>query len=148
MNAYRNVTYNFRIADLDGNNKIQRSLQKLSYPAKNFGYYSIVNDQFLTANQQKTVGDLCFQQYVSFYQLSVTSVLTNDSVQSVKAYPVNDVTTATGIPGYGYSFDNNLIGYDWKSFNGSTFIIELVAYFVIDKTIINGKWYSPDLWLC
>ncbi|HNC33041.1 MAG TPA: hypothetical protein PLZ26_02915, partial [Bacteroidia bacterium] len=129
-----NATYNFRIADLDGSNEIQRSLQKLSYPAKNFGYYSIANDQFLDREPTKDSWDLCFQQYVDhFINYKVTGVLTNDSVQSVKAYPVNDVTTATDA-GYGYSFDNNLIGYDWKSFNGSTFVIEdSVAYFVIDK---------------
>lgn len=48
-----NATYNFRIADLDGSNEIQRSLQKLSYPAKNFGYYSIANDQFLDREPTK-----------------------------------------------------------------------------------------------
>jgi hypothetical protein len=134
-----NATYNFRIADLDGSNEIQRSLQKLSYPAKNFGYYSIANDQFLDREPTKDSWDLCFQQYVDhFINYKVTGVLTNDSVQSVKVYPVNDVTTATDA-GYGYSFDNNLIGYDWKSFNGSTFVIEdSVAYFVIDKNY--HKW--------
>ena len=134
-----NATYNFRIADLDGSNEIQRSLQKLSYPAKNFGYYSIANDQFLDREPTKDSWDLCFQQYVDhFINYKVTGVLTNDSVQSVKAYPVNDVTTATDA-GYGYSYENNLIGYDWKAFNGSTFVIEdSVAYFVIDKN--NHKW--------
>ncbi|HMY63087.1 MAG TPA: hypothetical protein PLI92_02235, partial [Bacteroidia bacterium] len=86
-----NATYNFRIADLDGSNEIQRSLQKLSYPAKNFGYYSIANDQFLDREPTKDSWDLCFQQYVDhFINYKVTGVLTNDSVQSVKAYPVND----------------------------------------------------------
>lgn len=133
IESLSNSTYNFRYADLDGSNEVLRSFNKLNYPGKNFGYYSIQNDQYLDREPLKQDWDLSFAQYVDhFINYKVTGVLTNDSVQAVKAYPV-DAATATDA-GLTYSFDNNIIGYDWKSFNGTTYVVaDSTVYFVIDR---------------
>ncbi len=138
IESLSNSIYNFRFADLDGSNEVQRQLMKLNYTGKNFGYYSIQNDQFLDREPLKQTWDLSFAQYVDhFITYKVTGVLTNDSVQTVKAYPV-DVTSATD-GGLTYSFDNNIIGYDWKSFNGASYVMaDSTVYFVIDRQL--HKW--------
>ncbi len=142
IESLANAIYTFHVADLDGTNEIIRQFQKVNYTGKNFGYYSIQNDQFIDREPVKYNWDLCFQQYWSINPISykVTGVLTNDSVQVVKAYPVNDVTTADDA-GLTNSFDNNVIGYDWKTydFNSNSFVIsDSTVYFVIDRNA--GKW--------
>jgi hypothetical protein len=134
-----NSIYTFRYADLDGSNEQQRQLYKQNYTGKNFGYYSIQNDMFYDREPLKYAWDLCFQQYVDhIINYKVSGVLTNDSVQTIKAYPV-DVAAATDA-GYSYSFENNLIGYNWKTFNGVSFDVDdSTVYFVIDRSG-GHKW--------
>jgi hypothetical protein len=139
IESLANAVYQFRYANLDGSNEQIRQFQKLNFPGKNFGYYSIVNDVFLDREPLKNTWDLCFQQYVDhLINYKVTGILTNDSVQSLKAYPVNDPATATDA-GYNYAYENNIIGYNWKTFNGASFVIEdSTVYFVIDRNA--HKW--------
>lgn len=133
IESLSNAIYNFRYADLDGSNEVQRQFSKLNYNGKNFGYYSILNDQFIDREPLKQTWDLSFAQYVDhIITYKVTGVLTNDSVRAVKAYPV-DAATATDA-GLSYSYDNNIIGYDWKSFNGASYTLaDSTVYFVIDR---------------
>jgi hypothetical protein len=136
-----NATYDFRFADVDGSNEQFRQFVKLSYAGKNFGYYSVQNDLFIDREPNKYTYDLIFSQYLAVNPIvyKVAGVLSNDSVQAVKAYPV-DVTYATDA-GLVYSNFSNIIGYDWKSydFNTNTWTIaDSTVYFVIDKN--NNKW--------
>ncbi len=136
-----NATYDFRFADVDGSNEQFRQFVKANYAGKNFGYYSLQNDVFIDREPLKNTFDLIFSQYLSVNPIvyKVTGVLSNDSVQAVKAYPV-DVNTASDA-GLGYSFFSNVIGYDWKSYDFQTntwTIADSTVYFVIDKN--NNKW--------
>ncbi len=142
IESLANAVYTFHVADLDGSNEIVRQCTKATYAGKNFGYYSIQNDMFSDREPNKYTWDLCFQQYWSINPISykVTGVLSNDSVQLVKAYPVNDVSTATDA-GLTYTSDNNVIGYDWKTydFNTNTYLIaDSTVYFAIDRNA--GVW--------
>lgn len=136
-----NAIYDFRFADVDGSNEQFRQFAKANYAGKNFGYYSVQNDLFIDREPNKYTYDLIFSQYLSVNPIvyKVTGVLSNDSVQSVKAYPVDVATVADA--GLGYSFFSNIIGYDWKTydFGSNTWTIaDSTVYFIIDKN--NNKW--------
>ena len=136
IQSLQNSTYNFVFANIDGTNEVTAALNKLNYTGKNFGYYSIANEMELDREPNKYIWDLSFAQYMATtpFVYKVTGVLLNDSVQAVKAYPV-DVATVTP---WGYTFSNvtSTIGYDWKSFdinNNVWAIADSLVYFVYDK---------------
>lgn len=141
IQSLQNNTYFFAYADVDGSNEVNTTLSKQNFQGKNFGYYSIANGVETDREPNKYLWDLTFAQYMATtpFIYKVTGVLSNDSVQAVKAYPV-DVNTVTPW-GYTYSFHINTIGNDWKSFDFNTnswAIADSLAYFVYDR--------SGDLW--
>lgn len=130
-------SYTFRLADLDGSNEIERSLQKSAYPEKNFGYYSIANDAFLDREPIRYNWDLLFTQYSAiipnFGGYPSTGVLLNNGVKAAKVYPVNDTETFNDHESATFRSEINGIGYGWKSINMSTFqwdIADSTVYFV------------------
>ena len=136
IQSLQNSTYFFAYADIDGTNEVNATLNKTGYAGKNFGYYSIANGVELDREPNKYLWDLTFTQYMATtpFVYKVTGVLSNDSIQAVKAYPI-DLTTVTP---WGYTFSSyiNTIGYDWKSFdfNNNIWSIEdSLAYFVYDR---------------
>src|SRR5688572_7128673 len=142
IQSLQNSTYFFAYADIDGTNVVNASLNKTNFSGKNFGYYSIVNNAELDREPVKYLWDLTFMQYMATtpFVYKVSGVLANDSVQAVKAYPV-DLSTVTP---WGYTFSSHIstIGYDWKSFdfNNNLWTIEdSVAYFVYDRGGILWK---------
>jgi Secretion system C-terminal sorting domain len=136
IQALQNSTYFFVYADVDGTNEVTTSLNKQNYAGKNFGYYSIANGVELDREPNKYLWDLTFAQYMATtpFVYKVTGVLSNDSVQAVKAYPV-DLATVTP---WGYTFSQhiNVIGNDWKyyDFNNNVWTIEdSILYYVYDR---------------
>jgi len=141
IQALQNGTYFFAYADLDGTNEVNATLDKLAFAGKNFGYYSIINGVTLDREPNKYLWDLTFQQYMATTPIvyKVTGVLANDSVQTVKTYPV-DVNTVTpwGAP-FNYTICN--IGYNWKTFDFGTntwAIEDSTVYFVYGRP--GGLW--------
>jgi hypothetical protein len=141
IQSLANATYYFAYADVDGTNEINATLSKSAFPGKNFGYYSIINNTSLDREPNKYLWDLTFMQYVATtpFVYKVSGVLANDSVATVKTYPV-DAATVTP---WGAPFNNHIgnIGYDWKSydFNNNIWAIEdSVVYFVYGKP--GGLW--------
>lgn len=137
IQALQNSTYFFVYADVDGTNEVTTSLNKQNYAGKNFGYYSIANGAELDREPNKYLWDLTFAQYMATtpFVYKVTGVLSNDSVQAVKAYPV-DLGTVTP---WGYTFSQhiNVIGNDWKyyDFNNNVWTIEdSILYYVYDRS--------------
>ncbi len=136
IQSLQNNTYFFAYADLDGTNEVNTTLNKQNFQGKNFGYYSIIDGMELDREPNKYLWDLTFAQYMATtpFIYKVTGVLSNDSIQAVKAYPV-DVATVTPW-GYNYSWYINTIGNDWKSFdfnNNAWSIEDSLAYFVYDR---------------
>jgi hypothetical protein len=137
IQSLQNSIYTFVYADIDGSNEVTATLNKTNYAGKNFGYYSIINNAELDREPNKYTWDLTFEQYMAVtpFVYKVTGVLLNDSVQGVKAYPV-DVNTVSPW-GYGFSYHINTIGYDWKyyDFGNNAWVIEdSIVYFVYDRS--------------
>lgn len=130
--------YAFRHADLNGANEVSATITKADYTDKNFVYYSITNDAILDREPNNTSWDLVFTKYVSEVapgmNYGVTGVLSNNGVHIREASGV-DPNAANF---YDFSVDSviNVIGYDWKSFNMTTFNYDIapdLSYFVQDQ---------------
>ena len=131
--------FTFHYADLDGSNLVETSVSKSNYAGKNFGYYSLQNNVSLDREPLANSWDLLFTKYVvdlgGGYLYGVTGVLANAGIQVAQANSVNNVLTESW---QGHSFDDNIgtIGWDWKSFNMTTFAYEIedsLVYFIEDE---------------
>ncbi len=136
LQSLQNNTYYFTYADLDGTNEVNASLSKQNFTGKNFGYYSIVNGVEIDREPNKYLWDITFEQYMATtpFVYKVTGVLSNDSVQAVKAFPVDVATVSPW--GYTFSYYTSTIGYDWKTYDFGTngWVIEdSTVYFVYDR---------------
>lgn len=131
--------YTFRYAELGGANLVTATLTKSNYADKNFGYYSILNGTTVDREPLTSSWDLLFTKYVTMLAPNtpypVTGVLAHPDVRVAQVNNVSDPYTESHIgPTYGHYI--NIIGYDWKSFNMSTFqydIEDSLVYFVQDQ---------------
>ncbi len=136
--------YSFRHADLDGSNEVSQTVTKGDYTGKSFVYYSIVNDQLIDREPANDSWDIVFTKYMGYLNppgtfYNVTGVLSNEGVH---------VRQADGVDPSMADYNNftvdsviDVIGHDWKTFNGGTFTYDIapdVSYFVED---LDG-----DLW--
>lgn len=138
-----NGTYYFRHADLDGSNETLDTLIKSDFANKYFGYFSIVNHTTINREPDYNAWDLVFTQYLSLtpYIYKVAGVLSNDSVQVAKAYPVDVNTITYNNSGLNYRYAINTIGYDWKVYDPGTntwTIEDSLVYFVNDRN--SNMW--------
>jgi hypothetical protein len=138
-----NSIYEFKYANIDGSNEMSKTIAKADYTDKNFGYYSIANNAATNREPLSSNWDITFTQYTAFIPMAynVTGVLANKGVEVAKAYPVSDAVNYSNYNAHTFATAINTIGYDWKSFNNTTFMYELadsLVYFVKDK--------SGDIW--
>ena len=136
-------TYNFKYANLDGSNEVVTSVSKTAYNTKNFGYYSIQNETELDREPTSSNWHIVFTKYVtklgSGTMYGVTGVLSNKDIQIAKAENVD----VNNVDHNSHSFVSpiNSIGYNWKSFNMSSFSYDIqdsLCYFV--KDISENIW--------
>ena len=129
--------YEFKYANIDGTNEVVTSVSKSNYTSKNFGYYSITNNNELDREPTSSSWHILFTKYVTeIYpgmNYGVTGVLTNKNIEVAKAENVdlNNVSHS----GYSFSSQINTIGYDWKSYNMNSFsydITDSLCFFVKD----------------
>jgi hypothetical protein len=142
IQSLQNNTYYFAYADVDGSNEVNTTLNKLNFPDKNFGYYSIINNTTVDREPVKYNWDVTFMQYMAVtpFIYKVTGVLSNDSVYAAKAYPVDVNTVSYGSQNFSYYI--NTIGYDWKAYDFNTnawLIQDSTAYFIYDR---NGALWK------
>ena len=143
--------YTFKYANIDGSNEVVTSLSKDDFEGKNFGYYSMMNNTTLDLEPLSSDWDIVFTKYMTEVGASgmpylVTGILHNKDVETAQIENVG-FTEADE-----YVYDNNLysssintIGYDWKSFDMSTFtylIVESLYYFVSDQ---NGNIWKLEM---
>lgn len=139
-------TYTFKYADLDGSNEMQGTLSKTAYSNKSFVGYSFASNSVVDREPAKGSWDLLFTKYFAavapgvYYP--VTGVLTAPGVSTAirTGVPVLDDSYAS------LSFEDSLgaIGYNWKSFNMTTFSYDIpdsVVYFVQDANFEIQKLY-------
>lgn len=128
-------------ADLNGANEITTTITKSNYSDRNFVYYDVLNDVIVNREPMNTSWDIVFTNYVlelaPGYFGGVTSVLHNDGVVVSR---VSGVPTASAVPS---SWDTTIatIGYDWKSFNSTTF-----TYDIVDSLCYFVQLESGDVW--
>ncbi len=131
-------TYNFKYANIDGSNEVITSISKSAYSTKNFGYYSIENETEIDREPLSTNWEILFTKYVtqlgSGTMYGVTGVLTNKDIKIAKAenVDVNNVNHSS----YSFTTPINSIGYNWKSFNMSSFSYDIqdsLCYFIKDN---------------
>lgn len=137
--------FSFTWADLDGTNEQVGSLARNAYPGKNFAYYSLATNSALDLEPAAADWDLIFTKYIGYVTVPfptwypVVGVLQN---RLVEALQVDGVPSASAdYWGQPFSADMNVIGYDWKNFNQTTFQWEYVAdrtYFVQDR--VGNIW--------
>ncbi len=102
-------------------------------PTHSFNYYSLQNDQQMLAAPEDTAWDLVFTRYTTdlgggTYYL-VSGCLHKAGIEIAE----NDEPTGASVDlsGLNYSSEMNIIGYDWKSFNGSGFDIDTEKAFYV-----------------
>lgn len=144
MESLASGVYTFKHADLDGANEISATVTKGNFSDKNFAYYSIQNNQVLDREPANNTWDIVFTKYVGelgpgvFYGL--TGVLSNKGTYVKEA---NGIAPSLAVHS-DYTVDSviNVIGWDWKSFNTSTFSYDIVSdlsYFIQDQA--GNVWH-------
>jgi hypothetical protein len=126
-----------RVADLDGQNDTEFTVDRSGQSSKNWLYYDIDGGQLINNEPDKTDYDLVFEKYEGLLApgvyYPVTGVRLNRNVMGarVAGLPPNeaDYNTVT------LTDDITTIGHDWKSFGGMGFVLDdSVSYFVQDQT--------------
>lgn len=119
--------YTFKYADLEGNNEVTQTVEKAAFPGKTLAYYSFTDEEVLDLEPDNW--DLLFTRYVTplddgagnLLDYLVTGVLLNSGVKVAVADGIDPETVS--YQDYVEAFEDTLttIGYDWKSFDLSTF---------------------------
>ena len=126
-----NDEYTFKYADLDGSNEVNSIVSKTNYTSKNFVYYSIDQNSILDREPNSTDWDITFTKYITPVQgtpYGVTGVLSNSGVQVAQVDNVPDPNSYSDYLQHTMTSEINIIGYDWKSFDMSTFSYSVEPY--------------------
>ena len=126
-----NDEYTFKYANLDGTSEINTSVSKLNYIDKNFIYYSLDQNSVLDREPNSIDWDITFTKYITPVQgmpYGVTGVMSNDGVQVAQVDNLPDPNSYSDYSQHSMSTEINTIGYDWKSFDMSTFSYSVEPY--------------------
>jgi hypothetical protein len=137
IDALANGIYSFTYANIDGTNTQTGTIDKSTYAGKNFGYYNLSTNTALDREPASATWDFTFTKYITFLPTpyGVTGLLSNKGVTVAQANGIANVATYNNYSAHTFTKQINEIGYDWKYFNGSAFVIEdSLVYFVKDKT--------------
>ena len=133
--------YYFKHANLDGTDEVSQSIAKADYSDRNYVYYSITNDQVINREPETGSWDIVFTRYVSEiipdFFLTVTGAFSNKGIEVAQANGVEDPFEYEDFESQSFETDINVIGYDWKSFNETTFqwsIVDELCYFIKDNS--------------
>ncbi len=125
----------FRFAEIDGSNETSVNFDKSTYTGKNFGYYSIQNEEEIDREPDSDTWDIVFTKYIGLFDAetywSLTGAMHNNNVTTAMADDV-DVSTALWSD---YDMTDSIarIGWDWKWFNFTALEYEIIedrCYFV------------------
>lgn len=147
VNGFSSSTnsFSFTWSDLDGSNEQTNSLNRSTFAGRNFGYVSLTNNTVFDREPATNTWDLLFTKYMAFVPFPVPSMYPVAGVLQNADIPVQRVDDVT-IDFTDWSagtFSNaiNRIGFDWKSFNQTTFQWEYVTdrvHFVQDR--VGNIW--------
>lgn len=138
--------YHLIYSDLDGSNEVTTEISKSEYVTKNFVYFSFDTNEVIDLEPESNTWDLVFTKYIATLdggiQYGVTGVLLNNGVEAGKVTDgstINQVKEST----HTYEMNSNIssIGFDWKTFQFSTF-----TYSIADSLIFVIKDQNDMLW--
>ncbi|MCB9261205.1 MAG: T9SS type A sorting domain-containing protein [Flavobacteriales bacterium] len=137
-------TYTFVIANVDGTNKITQTLKKTDYTGRNFAYYSIVNDAFLDREPDAVSWDFVFTKYVApidaggqIINYPVYGVKLNKNTENAQRDGLDVTSNDTSFLDWNTNITE--IGYDWKSWNGTSYDITPDQVFFV-RTQAGAVW--------
>ena len=126
-----NGEYTFKYANFDGSNEINATVSKANYSDKNFFYYSLDQNSILDREPNSVDWDITFTKYITPVQgmpYGVTGVLSNDGVRVAQADNIPDPNSYNDYSQHPMMTEINSIGYDWKTFNMSSFSYSIEPY--------------------
>jgi hypothetical protein len=134
-------TYTFQYANLDGTGLQNATFDKSGYTGKNYGYYSLQNNAALNREPLSANWDLVFTQYTTFIPsaYTVTGVLANKGVMVAKVSGLPNAGTYTNYGAATFNREMNTIGYNWKTFTGTTYVTQ-------DSLVYFVKPVNGDIW--
>lgn len=131
-------SYNFKYANLDNSSLTSESILLSTYTSKNYFYYSLDNGTVIDREPASADWDFVATKYLApqpqggYY--ASTGVLMNKGMK-VREARTMDVTTAVWSD-YAEIEEVDVIGFDWKEFNMSTYVYDIesdLSYFITDK---------------
>jgi hypothetical protein len=121
-----NYFYSIISANLDNSDMDTAVVVKQIYNTKNFIYYSFVNQQIIDREPVSGDWDLLFTKYygsVSGQMYPLTGTLHNIGVKVAQADGIADPANYQDYSTHPFQTAINNIGSDWKTFNGSAYVI-------------------------
>lgn len=128
--------YTIRYANLDNSEEQRAEINKADFVGRNFGYYSLSENQTVDVEPDTDTWDLVFSKYIGLVGQNadlpypVTGIRVNRGLEVAKA---EDVDVETVKPD-AYEFEDNIsgIGHDWKRFDLSEgwILQDRLSYFV------------------
>ncbi len=131
--------YNFKFSSWDGSAwsaDTNVSLPNTNNPNNIFNYYSLQNESEVIAEPGSSDWDFVFRKYDTFLNppgqyYNVTGVLHNPNIEIAE----NDEPSGMHAnPDLTFSDDINTIGYNWKAFGGTGFVVDSDKAFYIKYT--------------
>jgi hypothetical protein len=128
--------YSFRFADMLGNNTNEQIVSNMdvSTSKANYVYYSLQDNTKLDREPDAATWDLVFTKWVdNGINYTVTGVLQNIGVKAIDL-TVGNPPVITYTDG-DFISDINTIGYDWKSFNGTSYDVPTNRVFIVKDNL-------------
>ncbi len=138
--------YQFRYANLDNSEEMEKEYNLMDYVTKNFVYYSITNDELIDREPNKESWDILWTKYIGAQPQGgvypVTGILSNINIANNRFHPVSpDYTDWFTVP---VDTTKSGIGWNWKKFDFGTLqykIVDSLVFFVTNKNADVYKLY-------
>ena len=137
-------TYEFKYANLDGSNEVAANVPASNYSNKRFIYYSLNQDLTIDREPELSSWDITFTRYITPVQgipYGVTGALTNQGIKIADVANIPSPFTYADYNTHIFSQEINTIGYDWKTFDMSSF-----TYMLDNDRCFFIKDYNQNVW--
>ena len=130
--------YNIEFESLDGSNAIITSITKNSL--YNFSFFSFETNNIVEIEPKKNDWDLVFGQYAHLFEPTfpylVTGVLSNrNGVEVAEVFDKSfEDIQYSDVSEYYFSDHINIIGYDWKTYNGASYTVDITKNYIVKTT--------------
>ncbi len=141
-----NGTFDFTYANLDGSSESTQTISKSDYAAVNYVYFDVLSGSVIDEEPLAADWDILFTKYVAAIQAGPTTAYY--PVSGIKVNLGLEIAQREGVPaasddtsGLNWGTTITEIGYDWKSFNRTTF-----QYDIQDSLAFFVKNSSGEIW--